>query len=410
MFSNSIPKDQAFRLLNKLTATEESAADLLKVAAKNDLLGINEAAALEQCDLTTKLAALAQLVKQAAPAKPMKAAPSPVPRSAGPSAPPPGVAAPKPAEPPVAGISGAPITKTAVLGAFVPKALGLGAVSAGAYWGGKNARETAMQAANENSPTYSRVNAEQTAGRLGMIGGGLLGAGVAYGLGRPAMANRVKSFLAKGKATDAQQDGLHLVGSALAGMGSSMVGGHFLGKAVANHKAEKLKDRMNEPPIPTMMQSQVKTAGLFVRPSELSDSNQGLAAALEGNINGSGQSKGFTKKAGVVDIVRGIAGNEHVIPTVAGAAIGAALPLAKTTFGSPPKATPEPEDPENTFMGKTLAATSQYNQTMERVMFEHPAQSALAGAVLGGVVGFKSTDATEAVKGLINRLRGTTGV
>lgn len=288
---------------------------------------------------------------------------------------------------------------------LIPKALGLGATAAGAFWGARNGKSMAAQTANEASPEYSRRNAEQTAGRLGLMGGGVIGAGVAHGIGKAE--KRILPMLGRYGADAAQSKGLYAAGATLAGAAASGAAGHLIGKSVAKHKAEKLKDRQFEQQY--QQPGQVKTAGLFMKPSDISLDNSKLGSLLEQRINETDQTKSFNKKASFSATMASLASNDRVIGALAGAGVGATASIIKTQFTSP-KVIPIPEDPEDSFIGKTMAATGQFSTAMDSAFRDHPVQSALASAALGAVAGFNSPQAITASRGLVNRLRGVTGV
>lgn len=135
--------------------------------------------------------------------------------------------------------------------------------------------------------------------------------------------------------------------------------------------------------IPRPIDSHVKTAGLFMKPSDLAD-HRNLASVLEGALSSSNQTKNFKKHASV-DPYR-------VAGAVTGAAVGATSEYLRQQYvGKSADQIPPPEPVEGTLPQKTRAVLNNAKNQAEDWSRKNPMTSVLAsaatGAVAGGVLG-----------------------
>jgi hypothetical protein len=135
--------------------------------------------------------------------------------------------------------------------------------------------------------------------------------------------------------------------------------------------------------IPRPIDSHVKTAGLFMKPSDLAD-HRNLASVLEGALSNSNQTKNFKKHASV-DPYR-------VAGAVTGAAVGATSEYLRQQYvGKRNDPIPPPQPVEGTLPEKTRALISNAKNQAEDWSRKNPMTSVLAstatGAVAGGVLG-----------------------
>ena len=131
--------------------------------------------------------------------------------------------------------------------------------------------------------------------------------------------------------------------------------------------------------IPRPIDGQLKTAGLFMKPSDLAD-HKNLASVLEGALSSSDQSKHFKKHAGVDPY------------TVAGAVVGAAATasaeyLRRQYVGTQDRAIPPPLPVEGNLPQKFRAVVSNAKDVAEDWARKNPMTSMLAAASAGAVIG-----------------------
>lgn len=276
----------------------------------------------------------------------------------------------------------------------IPTALGLGAAGTAAVVGMREAkadarlrvlrdikdeRKRSIAEASVDDQEYKRVLPATVGAGLGamyLTGQHVSAENYAKGLDSlKGMSTRSKLLHAPGTAFQA---GLKRLGASaaqakgLAGAATLATGyyaGKALGKRVANRAFEEAGVSKKELP---------KTAGLFMRPSDISGDHRDLSAALEGRLNGTGQ-RDFRKEADVSPLVS--AG--------VGAAIGLAYEPVRQIMRKP-SPEPPPQDPKG--------VVDKIRYKLDRRMYEndqwkrkHPVTSALisgaAGAAAGAAVG-----------------------
>ncbi len=131
--------------------------------------------------------------------------------------------------------------------------------------------------------------------------------------------------------------------------------------------------------IPRPIDSHTKTAGLFLKPSDLAD-HKNLANVLESALSSSDQTKNFKKHASV-DPYR-------VAGAVTGAAIGATGEyLRKQYTGNNTDALPPPQPVEGTLPQKTQILLNNSKNKAEEWSRKNPMTSMLAAAATGAVAG-----------------------
>ena len=131
--------------------------------------------------------------------------------------------------------------------------------------------------------------------------------------------------------------------------------------------------------IPRPIDGQLKTAGLFMKPSDLAD-HKNLARVLEGALSSSDQSKNFKKHAGV-DPYR-------VAGAVTGAVAGATTEYLRRQYvGTQDREIPPPLPVEGNLPQKFRAVVSNSKDIAEDWARKNPMTSMLAAASAGAVVG-----------------------
>jgi hypothetical protein len=148
--------------------------------------------------------------------------------------------------------------------------------------------------------------------------------------------------------------------------------------------------------IPRPIDSHTKTAGLFLKPSDLAD-HKNLANVLESALSSSDQTKNFKKHAGV-DPYR-------VAGAVTGAALGATSEyLRKQYVGNKADELPQPQPIEGTLPQKTQAMLNNAKNSAEDWSRKNPMTSMLAAATTGAVAG-GMTALPNAYKNIVETLR-----
>jgi hypothetical protein len=118
-----------------------------------------------------------------------------------------------------------------------------------------------------------------------------------------------------------------------------------------------------------------KTAGLFLRPSDLAD-HRNLATALEKSLTDPSKGKMFSKEASTSHMVRG---------AVVGAVIGGATETLRRQYTDPVQM-PPPQQPSG-IVGRIKHKLHKASAEADEMSRKHPISSTLAHAAIGAGVG-----------------------
>lgn len=134
-----------------------------------------------------------------------------------------------------------------------------------------------------------------------------------------------------------------------------------------------------------------KTAGLFMRPSDIAD-HRNLAAALEGKLNGAGQGTQFKLASAPPErmVKAAMLTRNHLVDGGVGALGGllATNRLMRRTL-TEPSPIPPPQEPQG-LIGRARAAYSERMDSASRTARAHPVTAYLVGAGAGAVGGATS--------------------
>jgi hypothetical protein len=281
----------------------------------------------------------------------------------------------------------------------IPTALGLGSAGTAAVVGMREAKSNAKLQVVKNIDDRDKrriaeasVDAQEYRRALpATIGAGL---GAMYLTGQHLSADQyakglkgLKDYGVRGKILHGPgtvfQSGMKALGASaaqakgLAGAGilaAGYYGGRAMGDRMATRAYEDAGVKIGKD---GKMQ---KSAGLFMRPSDVAGDHRDLSAALEGRLNGTGQ-RDFRKEADISPLVS----------TGIGAAIGLAYEPLRQTL-SKPSPEPPPLAPKSGLMQRLSYRADKRLSDNDRWRREHPVTSALisgaAGAAAGAVVGF----------------------
>ncbi len=271
----------------------------------------------------------------------------------------------------------------------IPAALGLGTGALGTVEGARQGSAASAQIAREKVKDREEGRViEDSVRRWGLAAGGV--AGGAATLAGIKMKKPIQGTLKFLGATPDQADGIHKVVSVLGGAGAGVAAGNKAGEVYMNQRE---KDLMH-----------MKTAGLYMKPSDLSEDPRQLSRSLERALGDTPQSKEF-KAASLMDIGKWVVDHPKFAPTLAGATIGGSYELLRQQF-SDPTPVPGPVDPNVSFVGQTTQAVKRFNSDLDKVFRDNPKSAIALNALAGGAVGFVSQDAVAALSGLLNTVEG----
>jgi hypothetical protein len=144
----------------------------------------------------------------------------------------------------------------------------------------------------------------------------------------------------------------------------------------------------NRPLVAVSPRRMQKTAGLFLRPSDLAD-HRGLAAALEQQLNGAGQGTQFKVAAAPTRLTK-TASISRAVDTTIGALGGLA---ATNRLMNRTLTAPSPIEPPQQPKGVLARLRGAYNSTLDSASTSartYPVTSYLVGAAAGAVGGATS--------------------
>ena len=294
-----------------------------------------------------------------------------------------------------------PLEKQAdALGLVIPTALGLGAAGTAAYVGTQKAKSKAkLEALKEikdrdkreiaeqsiEGQTYTKAAPAALAAGLGAayLGGQHLSAEHLEKVKKLGAGEALKGMKGKEKVLAAPgsfvQSGLNRLGAssaqAKALTGAGVLGAGLLaGKLMSDKmKSKAYKDAGVTPSDLRKPRGQTKSAGLFLKPSDLADSHFDLAQALEGQLNGADQGKEFKKQAGKAKVI-------------AGGTIGLAYEPLRQTL-SKPVPQPPPQDPKGGITSRIKGSVARHKYKTDKWRREHPVTATLLSGVAGAGAG-----------------------
>lgn len=193
------------------------------------------------------------------------------------------------------------------------------------------------------------------------------------------------------------------MGSLLSGNRNMLLASRALGPTTVALKekamrAQALKARgINNEDIPKPIDSHTKTAGLFMKPSDLAD-HRNLANVLEGALSSNDQSKNFKKHAGVDP--------SRVVGAVTGAAIGATTEYLRQQYtGKNSDPIPPPQPIVGSLPEKTRAYINNAKNSAESWARDNPMTSVLAASTAGAVAGSMNKDFSGSLQNLVKTIR-----
>ena len=300
------------------------------------------------------------------------------------------------------------LLKEASVGSYiVPTTLGLGAAGTAAYIATNDATNKAkIKAYKKLKDKDKRRQAEtEIEGRkYTQAGAAGLGAGLGamYLTGGHAAEDAVKTTGSIGKMTTKQKllhapgtgfQKLLRKGGASTTQGKGIAGALVLGSGALAGKM--MGDKIGDEAIAAAGGGIPKSAGLFLKPSDLASHHHGLSDALEGRLNAGDDSKTFKKQAKVDPRVQG---------AVAGAVVGGAYEPLRQKLTQPLKE-PPPEEPKG-LTGRIKRSISHARYKSDKYRREHPVTAAVTGAVIGAGVG----GATKFTTGLVELNKTRKGI
>jgi len=199
-----------------------------------------------------------------------------------------------------------------------------------------------------------------------------------------------------------RQVGLGLSAGVLGGLAGGMrggeagtrlgaIGGALAGQAYGLYRGYRAPIERAESAIQEMRARQQKTAGLFMRPSDIAD-HRSLAAALEGKLNGSGQGTQFKLASAPPErMVKAAMLSRNQLVDGGIGALGGLLAtnrLMSRTL-SQPSPVPAPQEPQG-ITGRVRAAYDRRMDSASNTARTYPVTSYLIGATAGAVGGATS--------------------
>ena len=268
---------------------------------------------------------------------------------------------------------------------IIPTALGLGAAGTAAYIGTKDADARARLKVLRRVKDKDRrrlAEAEVDSKKYTHAGGAALGAGLGamYLTGSHATGKAIKRSGSIGKMTMGQKivnapgtafQKLLRKGGASTAQGKGIAGALVLGSGALAGKL--MGDKIGDDAVRNSMS---KSAGLFLRPSDVAGHHHELSAALEGRLNRGDDSKTFKKHATMDARVQG---------ALAGAALGAAYEPLRQKLTQPLKE-PPPEEPKG-LKGRISKSVAKARYDADKYRRDHPVTAAVTSAVIGAGIG-----------------------
>lgn len=287
---------------------------------------------------------------------------------------------------------------------IIPTALGLGAAGTAAYIGTKDATSRAkLKAARKfgNKEQRDLVDREIDSKKFTKAAPAALGAGLGamYLTGSAASEEAVKNKGSiskmkwgggKGKLVQAPgvafQKGLKRLGATSA-QGKGIAGAMVLGAGALAGKY--MGNKIGDDAIANAKMS--KSAGLFLKPSDLADNHHDLSAALENKLNAVDDGRQFKKQAS----------NAKTRGAVAGAALGFAYEPVRQKM-SKPVPVPAPQKPKG-ITGRVRKSLQKQRYKSDKWRREHPVTATLVSGAIGAGVGAATGFGTGAVE--LNKTR-----
>lgn len=291
---------------------------------------------------------------------------------------------------------------------IIPTALGLGAAGTAGYIGMKDADAKArLKVLREVKDKDKRREAETEidSKKYTHAGGAALGAGLGamYLTGSHAADDAIKTQGSIGKMTTKQKllhapgtgfQKLLAKGGASTTQGKGIAGALVLGGGALAGKL--MGDKLGDDAIRNANGGMPKSAGLFLRPSDLANHHHDLSAALEGRLNQGDDSKEFKKHAKM---------NPRVQGALAGAALGAAYEPLRQKLTQPLKE-PPPQEPKG-LRGRITKSIAKARYESDKYRRDHPVTAAVTSAVVGAGVG-AATNFTQGLVELNKTRKGLT--
>ena len=280
------------------------------------------------------------------------------------------------------------LLKEASIGSYViPTTLGLGAAGTAAYIATNDATNKAkLKAYRKIKDKDKRKQAETEIESRKYTGAGAAGLGAGLGsmyltgghAAEKAIAETgsIGKMTAKQKLMQAPGTGFQKLlrkGGASSAQGKGIAGALVLGSGALAGKI--MGDKMGDQAVANAT-GMPKSAGLFLRPSDLASHHHGLSDALEGRLNAGDDSKTFKKQATMDPKVQG---------AIAGAVVGGAYEPLRQKLTQPLK-DPGPENPKG-LAGRLKKSISKARYKSDAYRREHPVTAAITGAVVGAGVG-----------------------
>ncbi len=298
------------------------------------------------------------------------------------------------------------LEKSASASYIIPTALGLGAAGTAAYIGTKDATSRAkLKAARQiNNPYHRDLADKEIEGKKWnraapvALGAGL-GAAYLTGTGAAEKAITEKGSIQKmkwgggsGKLVQAPgtafQKGLRRLGATTA-QGKGIAGALTLGAGALAGKY--MGEKMGDDAVAAAKMS--KSAGLFLKPSDLADNHHDLSAALENKLNAVDDGRQFKKQAS----------NSRLTSAAAGAAVGLAYEPLRQTL-SKPLPVPKPQKPKGT-LDRVRNSLERSRYESDKWRREHPVTATLVSGAIGGGVG-AATNFGKGISELVKTKKG----
>ena len=274
---------------------------------------------------------------------------------------------------------------------IVPTALGLGAAGTAAYIGTKDATSNAklkvmkkVKDKDKRRHAEAQIDADKWRKAAPAALGAGLGAMYLTGTGAAEDAIKAEGSISKmkwggggGKLVQAPgtafQKGLRSLGASSA-QGKGIAGAAVLGAGALAGKL--MGDRMADKAIREAEGgSMPKSAGLFLKPSDLADNHHDLSAALESKLNAVDDGREFKKQAS----------NPKVSGAVAGATLGLAYEPLRQRL-SKPVPVPAPQKPKGT-VDRVRQSLARNRHESDKWRREHPVTATLVSGAIGAGVG-----------------------
>ena len=270
---------------------------------------------------------------------------------------------------------------------IIPTALGLGAAGTAAYIGTKDADAKArlkVLRSIKDKDKRKLAETEVDSKKYTKAGATALGAGLGamYLTGSHAAEDAIKNPGTIGKMTTKQKimhapgtgfQKLLRKGGASVTQGKGIAGALVLGSGALAGKY--MGDKIGDEAIKNATEGMPKSAGLFLKPSDVANHHHDLSAALEGRLNNGDDSKQFKKQAMPM----------RAKSALGGAGIGAVYEPLRQKLTQPLKE-PPPEEPKG-LTGRISKSVQKARYTSDKYRRDHPVTAAVTSAVIGAGVG-----------------------